>query len=79
MHINHQRGEGHNRRKAADYPYNDSSYHQGIQAAARKARRREGRERGSEGVRAYRDEEAHARLDAEVESWGDSAYTDWGR
>jgi hypothetical protein len=63
MHINHRRGEGFNRRKAADYPYNDSSYHQGIQAAARKVRRRDDGRTTREGLRAYREQ---GQLDPDV-------------
>jgi hypothetical protein len=40
-HINHRRGE--TRRKATDYPYNDSSYHQEIQRERNQAEKEKGR------------------------------------
>ena len=49
MHLNHHRGEGHNRRKATDYCYSDTSYLQGLQREARSHRRRDDRATVREG------------------------------
>jgi hypothetical protein len=63
VHLNHQRGEGHNRRKAADYPYSDTSYLQEVQGLARSQRRRDDRTTAREGRHAH---EASKAIDPDV-------------
>ena len=62
-HFNHQRGEGHNRRKAMDYPYSDTSFNQECQLLATSERRRDDRVTVREGLREH--EEARL-LDPDV-------------
>ena len=63
MHLNHQRGEGYNRRKAADYPYSDTSYNQEWQRWGNAVRRKQDKVTVREGRREYNESKA---LDPDV-------------
>ena len=63
MHLNHHRGEGHNRRKATDHCYSDTSYLQECQRLASSERRRADRVTVREGRRAHEESKA---LDPDV-------------
>ena len=63
VHLNHQRGEGHNRRKATDHCYSDTSYLQEVQGLARSQRRRDDRTTAREGRHAH---EASKAIDPDV-------------
>ena len=57
-HFNHHRGEGHNRRKATDYPYSDTSYSQEWQRWGNSVRRTEDKVTVREGRREHNESKA---------------------
>lgn len=61
--MNHQRGEGHNRRKATDHCYSDTPYNQECQLLASSERRRDDRVTVREGRQEYNESKA---LDPDV-------------
>ena len=63
MHLNHQRGEGHEPRNATEYCYSDTSYLQECQRLARSQRRRDDRVTVREGRQEYNESKA---LDPDV-------------